>query len=369
MTQAEHYMQRALDLAAQGEGRTRPNPPVGALVVLQGRVIGEGFHQRAGEAHAEIIALRQAGENSRGADLYVTLEPCSHQGRTGPCADAVIAAGIRRVFIGCRDPNPQVAGRGVARLVDAGIEVVEGILDAQCRWLIGPFSRHITTGQPLVTLKAAISLDGRTATAQGDSQWISNPESRGHVHEIRDRVDAIMVGIGTALRDDPSLTTRLARGGRDAVRVVVDSRLRLPEDAKLLHLDSDAPTVIATTEQASYGKIRKLRDLGARVLVLPAKQERVDLGALLTALGGMDLQHLLLEGGADLNGAFLRERLIDRVLVYIAPRLIGGDGKALFDGVGAPTLSKAASLANLRLRRFGDDLCYEGEVRYVHGPD
>ncbi|SDM17139.1 diaminohydroxyphosphoribosylaminopyrimidine deaminase / 5-amino-6-(5-phosphoribosylamino)uracil reductase [Geoalkalibacter ferrihydriticus] len=363
-------MQRALDLARRAEGRTRPNPPVGALVVWQGQVIGEGFHLRAGEAHAEIHALHQAAERTNGADLYVTLEPCSHQGRTGPCVEAVISAGIRRVFIGCRDPNPQVAGRGVTRLQQAGIEVIEGVLENECRWLIGPFARHITTGLPLVILKAAISLDGRTATAGGDSQWISNEASRAQVHEIRNRVDAIMVGVGTVERDDPSLTTRLAgQDGRDAVRVVVDSCLRLPENARLLHLTSAAPTVIATTNQAPYGKIRRLRDAGVRVLVLPEREGRVDLHALLAALGGMDLQSILLEGGATLNGEFLRSRLIDRVMLFIAPRLIGGDGKGLFAGAGAPLLSAAASITNLRVGRFGDDIFYEGQVSYVHGAD
>ncbi|WP_305043927.1 bifunctional diaminohydroxyphosphoribosylaminopyrimidine deaminase/5-amino-6-(5-phosphoribosylamino)uracil reductase RibD [Geoalkalibacter sp.] len=365
----EHYMSRALDLARMGEGRTRPNPPVGALVVRAEEIVGEGFHARAGEAHAEIHALRQAGERARGADLFVTLEPCSHQGRTGPCADAVIAAGIRRVFVGCADPNPQVAGRGLERLRRAGIEVVEEVLGAECRWLIGPFARHIVTGLPLVTLKAALSLDGRTATALGDSQWISNEASRAHVHEVRNRVDAILVGVGTVERDDPSLTTRLPHGGRDAVRVVVDSRLRLSEQARLLHLDSSAPTVIATTQQASYGKIRRLREAGARVLVLPEREGRVDPAALLAALGGMDLQHVLLEGGATLSGTCLRERLIDRVMLFIAPRLIGGDGKGLFDGAGAQRLAEAARVVHPRLRHFGEDLLYEGEVVYVHGTD
>lgn len=365
----EQFMARALELARLGEGRTRPNPPVGALLVQNGDIVGEGFHARAGEAHAEINALRQAGDKARGADLYVTLEPCSHQGRTGPCADAVIAAGIRRVFVGCADPNPRVAGRGMEGLRAAGIQVLEDVLGDDCRWLIGPFARHITSGLPLVTLKAALTLDGRTATATGDSQWISNAASRAHVHEVRDRVDAILVGLGTVERDDPRLTTRLPQGGRDAARVVVDSRLRLSEQARLLHLDSPAPTVIATTQQASYGKIRRLRELGARVLVLPEKEGRVDLKALLVALGDMEMQHVLLEGGATLNGEFLRESLIDRVMLYLAPRLIGGDGKSLFGGTGAQLLAEAARVANPRIQRFGEDLLYEGEVVYVHRAD
>lgn len=367
---AEQYMNKALALARLAEGHTRPNPPVGALVVKDARIVGEGFHERAGEPHAEIHALRQAADQAQGADLYVTLEPCAHQGRTGPCTEAVIAAGIRRVFIGCQDPNPQVAGRGIARLRAAGLEVIQDVLLDECRWLIGPFACHVTQGRPLVILKAAMTLDGRSATGQGDSKWISNPASRLHVHEIRHRLDAIMVGVGTVERDDPLLTTRLERGGRDALRVVVDSRLRISDQAKILQVHSEAPTVVATTAQAPYGKIRRLRDLGVRVLVLPEKDQRVDLRAMLTALGGMGIQSLLLEGGATLNGSFFAEQLIDRVMLFIAPRLIGGDeGKGLFAGSGVATLDEAPLIRRLRISRFGDDLLYEGEIDYVHRTD
>jgi diaminohydroxyphosphoribosylaminopyrimidine deaminase / 5-amino-6-(5-phosphoribosylamino)uracil reductase len=367
---AEDFMLRALDLARQGEGRTRPNPPVGAVVVRDGKIVGEGYHARAGQPHAEIHALRQAGDLARGADLYVTLEPCSHHGQTGPCTAAVIAAGIRRAFVGCQDPNPQVAGSGMKTLRDAGLEVHVNLLADECRWLIGPFACHVTRGRPLVILKAAITLDGRMATAQGDSQWISNQNSRHYVHEIRNRLDAIMVGVGTVERDDPQLTTRLEQGGRDPVRVVVDSGLRIPEQARILHLNSSAPTVIATTERAPYGKIRRLRDLGARILVLPDNEQRVDLAALLTALGGMGLQSVLLEGGATLNGEFLDARLIDRVMVFIAPKLIGGaDGKGLFSGPGVSCLDHAPLIRHLRIRQFDDDLLYEGELSYVYRSD
>lgn len=365
---AESFMSRALELARRGEGRTRPNPPVGAVVVRDGQVVGEGFHPRAGDPHAEIFALRQAGEAARGADLFVTLEPCAHQGRTGPCTDAVIASGIRRVYIGCLDPNPRVAGNGEKRLLAAGLEVVTGVLESECRWLIGPFTRHISSGRPLVMLKSAMTLDGKTATAIGDSQWISNSESRAFVHQVRNRIDAVMVGVGTVLRDDPSLTTRLAEGGRDAVRVIVDSHLRIAEHARVLTLESSAPTVIATTEAASYGKIRRLRDQGARILVLPAHQGRVELAALLSALGEMDLQSVMLEGGAVLSGEFLREQLIDRVMIFVAPCLIGGDdGKGIFAGRGVVSLAETPKVRNLRWRHFGDDILCEGEIDYVHG--
>ncbi len=363
-------MNLALDLARKGEGRTRPNPPVGAVVVRDGEVVGAGHHPRAGDPHAEVFALRQAGELARGADLYVTLEPCSHHGRTGPCAEALIAAGIQRVFVGCEDPNPQVAGRGIRRLREAGIEVAGGVLEPECRWLIGPFAKHVTTGLPLVVLKSAVTLDGKTATSIGDSQWISNSVSRAYVHQVRNRVDAVMVGIGTVLRDDPSLTTRLGGEGRDAVRVVVDSQLRIDDGARLLSLDSEAPTVIATTEAAPYGKIKRLRDAGVRILVLPASEGRVDVRALLKVLGEMELQSILLEGGAVLSGEFLRAQLIDRVMIFIAPKIIGGDdGKGIFAGCGSVSLGEAPRVENLRIRQFGDDLLCEGEVTYVHRVD
>jgi len=363
MTAVAEYMDRALSLARRGEGRTRPNPAVGALVVADGLVVGEGFHPAAGQPHAEIFALRQAGELARGADLYVTLEPCSHHGRTGPCADAVIAAGIARVFVGTGDPNPQVCGRGIERLRAAGIEVQVGIREAECRRLIAPFAKHVTTGRPLVTLKSAITLDGKTATATGDSQWISGPASRLQVHRLRDRVDAILVGVGTVLHDDPQLTTRLPEGGRNPLRVVVDSKLLISDRAKLL-LDLDAaPTLIATTSQARSARIDALRQTGVEVLVLDGPDGRVDLVALLEELGRREVQHLLLEGGSGLNNAMLRDSLIDRVMIFIAPKLVGGnDGFGIFSGAGVSRLADALTLTDVRSSRFEDDILIEGEV-------
>jgi diaminohydroxyphosphoribosylaminopyrimidine deaminase/5-amino-6-(5-phosphoribosylamino)uracil reductase len=365
MDGAELYMKRALDLARRAEGRTRPNPAVGAVAVAEGKVVGEGYHPEAGRPHAEIFALRAAGEQARGTDLYVTLEPCSHQGRTGPCTEAILAAGVRRVFIGTLDPNPLVAGRGVARLRESGMEVICGILEKDCRRLIAPFAKHITTGLPYVILKSAVTLDGKTATSTSDSQWITNEASRAYVHQLRDRVDAVMVGIGTVLKDNPRLTTRLAGGaGRDAMRIVVDSQLRIPSEAHLLHLDSTAPTLIATTGQACGQRLAPLPEKNVEVLVVADREGRVDLPDLLRQLGRRGVQSILLEGGAILNEAFLQAGLIDRMMVFVAPRIIGGnDGKGIFAGHGVLRLAEAVQLQDVRIRLFDDDTLIEGEVR------
>ncbi len=361
---AEGYMQRALDLARQGEGRTRPNPPVGAVVVRKGVIVGEGFHPRAGEPHAEIYALRAAGAAARGSDLYVTLEPCSHQGRTGPCAEAVIAAGIARVFVGVKDPNPLVSGRGVARLQQAGIVVETDILAADCRRLIASFAKHVTTGFPLVVIKSALTLDGRSATVTGDSRWITGEESRLLVHRLRDRCDAIMVGLGTVLRDDPQLTCRLPEGGgRDPLRVIVDSRLEIPVSAAMLSAAAAEGTLIATTTAADAEKRRRLEERGATVLACPERQGRVDLADLLRQLGADGVQSVLVEGGAVLNQALLSAGLVDRVMVFLAPKLLGGsDGKGMFQGSGVHNLAEAVPLRDVRVSRCGEDILVEGEV-------
>jgi len=359
----EDYMARALDLGRRAEGRTRPNPAVGSVVVREGIIVGEGFHPQAGQPHAEIFALRQAGEKARGADLYVTLEPCSHQGRTGPCAEAVIAAGIGRVFIGTRDPNPVVSGRGIAALEAAGIPVRVGILEPECRRLIAPFAKHVATGHPFVILKSAMTLDGKTATSSGDSRWISGPDSREHVHRLRDRVDAIMVGIGTVLDDNPRLTTRLPDGGRDPLRFVVDSRLRIPEDAAILSVSSEAATVIATTQAAPADKVDRLSKRGIEVLKVAERDGRVDPASLMAELGARGIQSVLVEGGSALSSSLLKAGQIDRLMIFIAPVLTGGDdGKGLFAGRGAARIADALRLGDIRVSRFGDDILIEGEV-------
>lgn len=360
----QHFMQLALELARKGEGRTAPNPPVGALIVRRGLVIGEGFHPKAGAPHAEIFALQQAGVQASGADLYVTLEPCSHQGRTGPCAEALIRAGVKRVFVGVPDPNPQVAGRGIRLLREAGIEVQTGILQEECRRLIASFARHITSGLPYTIYKTAMTLDGKTATATGDSRWISGAASRLRVHRLRDRVEAIMVGIGTLLKDDPLLTTRLPDGeGRDPLRVVVDSRLRIDPACRLLQQPSSAGTLIATSPQAAPAKIAALRQVGAEVQVFPAEAGRVNLAELWRELGRRDVQRLLLEGGATLAGAALQAQLIDQLMVFVAPKLIGGTADyGIFAGGGCQKLADAVRVNDLHYEQSGEDILITGEI-------
>lgn len=356
-------MRRALELGARAEGRTRPNPAVGAVVVADQQIVGEGFHPAAGEPHAEVFALQAAAGRTSGADLYVTLEPCSHQGRTGPCTEAIIAAGIARVFVGTQDPNPQVAGSGIHRLKQAGIQVDVGLCEKDCRRLIAPFAKHISTGLPFVILKSAVTLDGQTATSTGDSQWISNTQSREEVHRLRDRVDAIMVGVGTVLNDDPKLTTRLP-GGRDALRIVVDSQLRTPSQAALLHLDSATETLIAHLATAPEDRRSRLAASRAVLLETAEKEGRVDLHDLLAKLGSRGVQSILLEGGAQLNAAFLKAGLIDRMMIFVAPKVIGGNGGyGIFAGLGVPCLADALQLQDIRINRFGDDVLIEGEMK------
>jgi diaminohydroxyphosphoribosylaminopyrimidine deaminase/5-amino-6-(5-phosphoribosylamino)uracil reductase len=361
---SQKFMQKALDLARKGEGRTSPNPPVGAVVVSGAEIIGTGFHPAAGEPHAEIFALEAASVNSQGADLYVTLEPCNHYGRTGPCTEVIIQAGISRVFVGCLDPNPVVAGKGVERLQSAGIEVVTGLLESFCLRLIAPFKKHIETGLPFVTLKTAMTMDGQTATNCGDSKWVSGEQSRLHVHRMRNRSDAILTGIGSILADDSQLTTRLPEGGRDALRIVVDSQLRIPDTAKILSPDAAALPLIATTSAAPQSRIDELKGKGVEVIVIPSDSVgRVSLSELMVDLGQRNIQSLLLEAGSELNGAVLRAGLVDRVAFFIAPKILGGDdGRSVFSGPGVGLMKDAVQLWDIRSCSFDDDMLIEGEV-------
>ncbi len=361
-SQHRNFMQRAIDLARQGEGRTAPNPPVGAVIVNAGVVVGEGFHPQAGEPHAEIFALRQAGTKARGAEIYVTLEPCSHHGKTPPCADALIAAGIKSVYVGTTDPNPLVAGRGIEKLEQAGIEVQIGILGPECKRLIAPFSHHILTGNPFAIYKAALTLDGNTATSTGDSQWVSGEESRLVVHQLRNRVEAIMVGINTVLSDDPLLNTRLPEGGgRDPLRVVVDSQLRIPVDCRMLKQTSTAKTLVATVS-TDQDKISDLQTAGAEVFIFPAIDGRVSLSALWQELGQRNVQRLLLEGGAGLAGAALSAGLIDRLMLFVSPKILGGSSPfGLFPGVGCTDMAEAIKLVDMTYTPIGEDLLIIGD--------
>ena len=357
-------MDQALALAARARGRTRPNPLVGCVIVRDDRVVGRGFHPKAGEPHAEVFALAEAGEAARGATVFVTLEPCSHHGRTPPCADALIRAGVARVVVAMTDPNPRVSGRGVQRLREAGIEVTVGLREEQARALNGPFLSWITRGRPQVTLKMAASLDGKTATHTGESQWITGPLARQRVQRLRDTHDLVLVGIGTVLADNPRLNCRL-KGGRDPVRLVVDSRLRIPEDAAVFTASATAPLWIATTDRADPAKVARLSRTPQRIRILTCRADadgRVDLVDLLARLGGMEITSVLSESGGILSGALLQAGLADRLALFLAPKLIGGRAAAgLFDS-GISRLLDAPTLTNLSVRRIGADLLLEGSL-------
>ncbi len=368
-TQTVQFMQRAIELAEKGLGRTSPNPPVGAVVVHGGNIVGEGFHPEAGKPHAEVFALQAAGDSVRGGDLYVTLEPCSHQGRTGPCADALIAAGIARVFVGTQDPNPQVAGRGLKRLREAGIDVHCGVLEEECRRLIAPFSKYVSYGLPYVVYKSAMTLDGQTATAAGDSKWISCSASRELVHQLRNHVDGIVVGAGTVKVDNPQLTTRLVDGGRDPARVVFDGRLETSPGSTVYTQLSEAATILVTSEDFTEETLHPYLAEGTEIIQVPCNVDGLDLRAALVALGKRGLHSLLLEGGGTLGGAMLRAGLVDRMMVFVAPKLLGGIGRSLFAGKGVASISEAFHLTDMRTSHVDTDILIEGEVQHVHRTD
>jgi len=356
-------MRRALDLAGRAQGLTSPNPLVGAVVVRDGTVIGEGYHREAGAPHAEVEALKAAGERACGATLYVTLEPCIHQGRTGPCVPQVLAAGIRRVVVATADPNPKVDKRGIAALSAAGVEVTVGILEAEARELNRAFFTYIMERRPLVTLKAASTLDGKIAAWNRTSRWITGEPARQEAHRLRSRVDAVVVGIGTVLADDPLLTVRLPEPWpREPFRVVVDSQARTPLTARVLTAGRPERTLIAVTELAPRDRIRMLEAEGATVLVLPARDGRVELPTLLRALAEQEVTAVLLEGGGELNAAFLEAGLVDRVALFIAPLILGGARAPSLVGGGGRSLKEAFRLSRLTVRQVGDDLLIEGDV-------
>ncbi|MGV1099251.1 bifunctional diaminohydroxyphosphoribosylaminopyrimidine deaminase/5-amino-6-(5-phosphoribosylamino)uracil reductase RibD [Thiovibrio sp. JS02] len=363
------WMRLAIREAKKGLGRTSPNPCVGAVIVKNNRLLATGYHRKAGTPHAEVHALAAAGKKAAGSTIYVTLEPCNHTGRTPPCTKAILASGIRRVVVGMLDPNPLVAGGGCKMLADNGLAVEHGVLAAQCRELNRPFIKHITTGLPWVIMKAGVSADGRLAVASGQSGWITNEQSRREVHRLRDRVDAILIGSGTAVSDDPSLTTRIpGRRGKDPLRIILDATLKLPPAAKVLRQESAAATWVFCGPAVDPTRAAALVAAGAIVKPVPVDRTgRLDLPAVLCELGRAQITSVLVEGGSRVHGAFLRAGLVDAVSLFIAPCFLGADGVPLLDALGLASVQAAPRFQTTRVKRFGDDVLLEGLVAEAAG--
>lgn len=359
----EAWMRRALELAERGRGAVEPNPLVGAVIVRDGALVGEGWHERFGEAHAEVRALAAAGAAARGATLYVTLEPCCHHGKTPPCTEAVLRAGIGRVVAAMADPFPAVSGRGAALLRAAGIPIDVGLLETDARQLNAPYLKLMATGRPYVHAKWAMSLDGKIATRTGHSHWISGPEARRWVHELRGRMDAILIGRGTAYADDPLLTAR-PPGPRTPLRIVLTRTGSLPEGGRLLQTAREVPLLIVTAADADADRIRGLAARGAQILGLPTRDPAEMISALLDELGRRRMTNLLVEGGAEVLGRFRDADAIDEVHVFIAPILVGGaEALSPMAGVGVAPITDAWRLANWSIAPVGEDLVIHGRRR------
>jgi len=355
-------MRRALELAGKAAGRTSPNPMVGAVIVKNGRVIAEGYHKKAGRPHGEIEALRKAGKRARGAQMFVNLEPCCHQGRTPPCTGAIIKSGIKEVYIGMRDPNPLVAGKGIRQLKRAGITVHSGILKSECQRLNEVFVKYILTGRPFVTLKSALSLDGKIATSSGESQWITGPEARERVHQMRDQVDAILVGAGTVFKDNPRLTTRLKKGkGHNPARVILDARAEIPLKARVFHQARRDRVIYVTTRRASNYRINWLHKAGVSVYILPERNDHISLKKLVKLLGQSGIISVLVEGGSKLNASALKAGIVDKAVLFLAPLVIGGESApGVVGGAGVKSLKQALPIKNLTVTPVGADWMIEG---------
>lgn len=356
-------MQEALRIARFAGGRTSPNPLVGAVIVRDGRIIATGWHRSAGTEHAEVHALNMAGELAKGATLYVTLEPCAHYGKVPPCACAVAEAGIKRVVMAMIDPNPKVAGKGKKILEDAGIEVVCGILKKEAEKLNEAFLKWVTTGKPWVTLKTAMTIDGKIATKNGQSKWITNEVSRKKVHELRDNYDAILVGAGTVLTDNPCLTARIDDGnGKNPVRIILDSKARTPLTSNVV-TDKQAKTIIAVTGSAAEERIKALKNNGAEIIVVNSG-DQVDLEELLVILGERGITSLLVEGGGTVNYSFLADGLVDKVVAFIAPKIFGGrTALTPVEGEGISDIDEAVELDDIEIINYSNDVCISGYVR------
>lgn len=354
-------MAMAIALAKKAEGRTSPNPLVGAVLVRGGRIVGRGYHKKCGMAHAEINAIRSAGAKAAGSTLYVTLEPCDHHGRTPPCTEAIIKSGIKRVVIAMRDPNPITDGRGINKLNKHGIRTKVGILKDEAAAINEPFIKYITRKMPLVRLKMAESLDGKISTKSGDSKWISGEQARLYVHKLRGRVDAVMVGSGTVLKDDPTLLSRIP-GSKQPIRVIVDSSLRTPPSAGLFDTAEQHSVILATTKKADFNKAETFAKMGVSVLFCKIRRGSVDLKDLLKKLSLLGITDILVEGGGELAASLIEDRLVDKFIFFIAPMIIGGrDAKTPVEGVGASRITEALRLKNLSASVLGGDILVEAE--------
>jgi diaminohydroxyphosphoribosylaminopyrimidine deaminase/5-amino-6-(5-phosphoribosylamino)uracil reductase len=362
----EKFMRIALDLACKAMGRTSPNPLVGCVIVKNEQIVGEGYHLKAGTPHAEVHALAAAGDQASGATAYVTLEPCSHFGRTPPCADALIRAEIKRVVVAMKDPNPLVAGRGIERLREAGIQVDVGLLHNEASVINECFIKMITTGLPFVLYKTAMTLDGKIATETGDSRWVSKEESRHYVHQLRDRYDVILVGSETVIQDNPALTCRLP-GGQDPVRLIVDGQLRIAENAKVLTASDHSPCVIATTQAASHDKVERLKHLDNVEVWQYDTPRHVPLQKLLHDIVSRGWTSVLLEGGGGLAGMFIQEQFVDKIEFFIAPKLVGGNGPSPLSGLHVQRMSEALALHDIRVDMKTGDLHVTGYTSAVWG--
>lgn len=363
MDRKEYYMKRALELAAQGEGKTAPNPMVGCVVVKDDRIRAEGFHQQYGGFHAERNALLSCGGEAEGAELYVNLEPCCHQGKTPPCTDIILEKKIKKVYIGCLDPNPLVAGKGINLLKEHGIAVESGILELESRKLNEVFFYHMQEHLPFVAMKYAMTLDGKIACETGDSKWVTGEDARARVQRLRNRYRGIMAGIGTVLLDDPMLNCRM-KGGRDPVRIICDSRLRIPAESQIVETACQIRTILAYCSPDPE-KEKSLKEKGMELLKIPADAEgKLELKTLLKKLEQMGIDSILLEGGGTLNASMLKEGLVQRVYAFVAPKLVAGaEAKSPVEGRGIPAMKQAVRLHHVETKQYGTDICITGTIR------
>jgi diaminohydroxyphosphoribosylaminopyrimidine deaminase/5-amino-6-(5-phosphoribosylamino)uracil reductase len=359
--QDKKYMRMCFSLAEKACGLTSPNPMVGAVIVKKGKIIGQGYHTRAGAPHAEIAALKQAGPAAAGATLYINLEPCCHYGKTPPCTEAIIKARIAKVVVAMQDPNPLVSGNGLKQLQAAGIVTQHGLLEEEAKKLNEVFTKYITSKRPFMVLKTAMSLDGKIATSSGESQWITGEKARRFAHDLRLSYDAVMVGIGTVLKDDPLLTYRgNAENSKQPIRIIADSSGKIPIESKLLKDPQKARTIIAVTKNAIASKLKKLTNAGAEVLLVQADGGRVDLDDLCNKLGSMGITSILVEGGGELNASLIAAHLVDKFLIFVAPKIIGGiRAVSLVQGKGIANLRDAYTCGRFKIKRLGNDLLLE----------